>query len=204
MTLEDKRRRRLQFMKALYEKTDGRELAMVDMWELGDELGFSREDTGATAEYLVGEFLMEYAALGGAISITHLGVREVEESMQNPDSPTQHFPPINVIQIGYMANSSIQQGSPGSVQVSVNELAPIATFVEEVRAALDGLGLTPGDRQALAAELSSVESQLQSSRPRRDAILGSLSAVRDILVGAAGNVTAHALLESLAAISGQT
>lgn len=202
MNLEDKRRRRLQFMKALYDKTDGRQLAMVDMWEVGDELGFSREDTEATTEYLVGEDLMEYAALGGAISITHLGVREVEESMQNPESPTQHFPPINVIQIGYMANSSIQQSSPGSVQVSLNDLAPTATFVEEVRAALEDLGLEPGDRQALAAELTTLESQLQSSRPRRDAIAGSLSAVRDILVGAAGNLTAHGLLESLAAISG--
>lgn len=93
MSLEDKRRRRLQFMKALYEQTDGRELATVDMWELGHELGFSRDDTEATTEYLVGEYLMEYAALGDAISITHLGVREVEESMQNPRCSDSTLPP---------------------------------------------------------------------------------------------------------------
>lgn len=90
------------------------------------------------------------------------------------------------------------------MQVSLNDLSSVATFVDDVRGALDTLGLRPEVRQALAAELSTVESQLQSSRPRGDAVAGALSAVRDILVGAAGNVTAHALLEKLAAISGQT
>jgi hypothetical protein len=91
-------------------------LAFVNGYELGDELGLSSEETDRVIEYLKEELLLTYQGLGG-ISITHLGVLEVERALSNPKQETEHFPPaINVIQVGSMHGSQIQQGTIHSKQ----------------------------------------------------------------------------------------
>jgi hypothetical protein len=52
------------------------------MWEIGDQLGFDRDLTISIAQYLKGEGLLEFRALGGIISITHYGNKEVEENLK--------------------------------------------------------------------------------------------------------------------------
>ncbi len=92
----------------------GAKMSFVDMAELGMEIHLSREECEGTVEYLAGEGLLKYVALGGIISITHLGVIEVEAALQKPDEPTAHFPAVhNTINIGTMSNSVIQQGGDG-------------------------------------------------------------------------------------------
>jgi hypothetical protein len=53
------------------------------MWDIGDQLGFDRDLTISIAQYLKGEGLLEFRALGGIISITHYGNKEVEENLKN-------------------------------------------------------------------------------------------------------------------------
>lgn len=85
------KRKRFQFLKSLYEITGGNLFASVNMWELGQELGFTRSDTDLIVQYLVGEGLVKYFTLGGGIVITHWGVVQVEEALTQPDKPTQYF-----------------------------------------------------------------------------------------------------------------
>lgn len=67
-SLEDKKRRRLEYMNALYEATDGSQMVFVDMWELGTELGWERPSTDVTVEYLRAE---------GLLSTSHLAERSL-------------------------------------------------------------------------------------------------------------------------------
>ena len=115
MTLDEKKKYRLLFLKKLYEDCDGDTLALVDMYELGNEIGVPGDSIYTTAQYLQGEGLPQIRTMDGNVSITHEGILEIEEAIENPDQRTEHFPPINIINIHSMENSVIQQGSPGGV-----------------------------------------------------------------------------------------
>lgn len=67
------KRKRFQFLKSLYEITGGNRFSSVSMWELGQDLGFTRSDTDLIVQYLVGEGLVNYFSLGGGIVINPLG-----------------------------------------------------------------------------------------------------------------------------------
>jgi hypothetical protein len=198
-TLEEKRANRLKFMRSLYEATGGRSLQMVNMFDLGPQVGIVGEDLEGVTEYLVGEGLMEYAALGGEISITHRGVVEVEESMANPDEPTAHFPPINLISIGVMSNSQIQQGSPAAVQAGQWQTSgdDIRAFVSELRRTRDQLGLDEDGIHDLETQLTAIEKQAASDSPRWERIRSGLLVIQEILTTAAGTALAQVLLGQL-------
>ena len=79
--LERKREQRSQYLKKLYERTNGSERVIVDRYELGGELGFDVGTTDDVVDYLRGEGFVKSMSLGGDISITHRGIVEVEENM---------------------------------------------------------------------------------------------------------------------------
>jgi hypothetical protein len=56
----------------------------VDMWEVGNELGWDRETTETTYDYLQGEGLLKAMTLGGGATITHDGPKEVEKAEEHP------------------------------------------------------------------------------------------------------------------------
>ena len=55
--------------------------------------------------------------------------------------------------------------------------------------------------QEVAADISTIESQIKSSRPKSIIIKESLKGIKTILEGAAGNILASMLLEKLASIN---
>jgi hypothetical protein len=118
-SLLEKKEQRLRFMHRLYEVTDGSPLVDVESTRIGEEFGWSEQETDRVVEYLMGEGLVEYFAGGNMINVTHAGVVEVEAVLDNPDRGTEHFPPAgNVIVIGQMHSSQIQQGTEGSQQLA--------------------------------------------------------------------------------------
>jgi len=91
-SIAEKHRLRFQFLDLLYDKTEGSELEMVNMWDMGEELGWDEGTTRLVVQYLVGEGLARILAIGGGTVITHLGVQEVERARSQPDRPTALFP----------------------------------------------------------------------------------------------------------------
>ena len=86
--------------------------------------------------------------MGGIISITHYGIKEVEDAKASPAQPTHHFPAVNVINVGSMVNSAIQQASPDALQTiqpGDSRSGEIIEVLNQVRSALDNLGLRPSD-----------------------------------------------------------
>lgn len=113
-SIEEKRAQRLKFMRALYEVTDGDELARTSSRELGTNLELTLKQTELAVQYLVGEELVSDAAMGGVISITHGGVVEVEEALLNPFHATRHFPPVAG------PGSPLGSGSFGDLSIGVD------------------------------------------------------------------------------------
>jgi hypothetical protein len=195
--VQRKKRQRFEFMKMLYEVTNGNEHAFVNALEIGNELGFERSDILLTTQYLDGEGLLKQVTLDYRVGITHLGVVEVESALENPDRPTVHFPPAqNIIHIQTMTNSVIQQGVvDGSQSVSLtnedNQL--IRDFLEVVSKCLPSLPVTDADREQAHAEVETTKSQLSSPKPRPEIIKGSLQALLSIL----GKVSASVLTSDI-------
>jgi hypothetical protein len=135
-TLQEKQEDRLRFIRRLYEKTDGSTFASAISGEIGHELGWSDERTDRAVEYLVGHGLAKYVSLGGHISLKHAGVLEVEGAWNNPDQPTAHFPPANIILVGEMHGSQIQQGTIHSQQGASSNVPS----VDQLLAAAESLG----------------------------------------------------------------
>ena len=186
--VEKKRKQRFEYMNALYEATGGRELSSVDMAEIGMALDFSKEECEATVEYLRGEGLIKHVSLGGFISITHLGVVEVETALQKPDEPTTHFPAVhNTINIGTMSNSVIQQGGDGSIQsaeINPCDQESISSFLTELSSSVSHLPLAPDDMDQFTAELNTLKSQIVTPKPRVQVVVDGLKYIMGVL----GNV----------------
>lgn len=190
-------KKRFQFLHRLYEKTEGNEREAINMWDLGNELGFERAETDKISQYLVGEYLMEYAGMGGIIRITHQGIIEVENAISHPEEPTQYFPPVNIISIHHMQNSQIQQGTVESTQsqhIESKTKNDISEFVELVKAKLSDLCLDAEDMAEIEADINTVQSQVSSSRPKKSILRECLSSMQRVLEGAAGSVVAQQLI----------
>src|SRR5690348_1167127 len=107
MDIEGRRVNRLRVMKAIFDLSGGSERQEVRGPQLTAEVGLSDQDLGDACDYLAGEGLIEVAMPDMSaspvpywVNITHLGIVEMEQSLEDPNEPTQHFPPaVSIINI---------------------------------------------------------------------------------------------------------
>jgi hypothetical protein len=193
--LEKRKEHRLRLLHALYEETEGDEHAFVKLWDLGREVGLSEDETTLAYQYLRGEGLLEARAMGGVVSITHWGVKQVEAALESPSEQTQYFPPaINVIQIERAINSPIQQASAGAsqiVSIRAEHLESLHGFLDRLDAVLPDLELPETDSREIQAQAATVRGQLQSAEPDRTVVSTAMDRLRGVLEGAAAAGTAE-------------
>lgn len=101
--------------------------------------------------------------------------------------------------IGSMNNSQLQQDSPNANQVlNVQQhYKSIHNFIDDLRGQSSKLPLNTDDKRELEAEISTIENQLSSPKPKQVIVTESLKSVRAILEGIAGSVIASGLLSQL-------
>jgi hypothetical protein len=76
-------------------------------------------------------------------------MREVEAMRTRPDEPTRHFVAFNVMNIGSMVGSQINQASPSAAQTTAETLSPTA-HGEAILAAVERMEtLDPQQRSEL-------------------------------------------------------
>jgi hypothetical protein len=200
--IQEAKRKRFQFLHRLYEITQGSQTLIIDVFKLGSELGFNREETNRITDYLRGEGLMKFQTSGGG-AITHDGVVQVERALSEPDQPTEYFPPANFIYVERMVGSQIQQGTYQSAQAatfSQGELEAVASFVQSLKSNMPELDLEPEAKAEAESEVASIEAQLNSPRPKTVIIQECLQSLRAILEGLAGNLIAGMLLEQISGL----
>lgn len=178
---------RYTLLNHLYQSVSGNTSYWVDMLELGQSIDFDDLYTRNLFSYLENEGLVERRALGGAIGITHYGVKEIEEANSYPDKPTQYFPPVqNIINIQNMHQSSIQQGTTNSTQnvtIANDNIETLKEFIKEAFNTIEKLHLSELHERELRAELETIKLQLSSPKPKKSILNEALHSVRTILEG---------------------
>ncbi|MEM5406018.1 hypothetical protein [Paraburkholderia unamae] len=161
MNLISKNNNRALFLNQLYVKGNGSNAALLDMWQIGNELGLSRDETENTVGFLVGEGLAAHRAIGGGIAITHAGVLRAEQATSKPEASTEHLPPVvNILHVQSMVGSQIQQGSNYSTQsqsVSQLDVEAIKGLIGKIKEGLVNVDLPAEVKAEADAEIQTVE-----------------------------------------------
>jgi hypothetical protein len=195
--VEDRRKQRLQFLHELYRLTNGNENAYANMYDIGKTYNFDNESILSCTQYLEGEGLLKSQALGGRIAglvgITHIGVKEVEGALINPQSSTKYFPPASAVHIinvqtMTMTNSQIVQGGSdnifgknivigsGTINVSEQQLARIPNeyaeslraFSENINKQLEGSQIPQEQVDSLKQSINNLAKELEDIRPGKE------------------------------------
>ena len=122
--IQAKQRLRFQILEIMYGAVDGNANAFVAEKALSEHLGIERRLLSYEIDFLVRERLL--GRHGQDVTLTHEGMREVEAMRTRPDEPTRHFVAFNVMNIGSMVGSQINQASPSAAQTTAETLSPTA------------------------------------------------------------------------------
>lgn len=205
INIEEMKVKRYKFLKKLYELTGGDELEFQEIDDLGKDLGFESDMTEKVAQYLNGEGLIKFVAIGGTICITHWGVVAIEKSVAEPEKPTKYFPPVNFISIGKMYNSQIQQASLGGTQkitIVESKFDEVKEVIRSLSSLLEEIELGEEQKSDIKVEIQTIDAQMLSSKPKSVIITECLSSVRKILEGATSSALTSGILSKIAALLG--
>ncbi len=204
MNFEEIKQKRFQFLLKVYNLSDADENKDIQSYKLGKSLGFSNNFTSNVIRYLYKEGLIKFKEDSGVvIGISHYGIIEVENALSKPDKPTEHFPPINIINISEMKNSQIIQDSHDVLQVKKNDKELIESLKDLIKFAennLDELDLKKSEEQEFQTELKTIETQLSSPKPKRNILKECISSLKKIMESATGQIIASQIIDKLSII----
>jgi hypothetical protein len=175
--IDEKRLQRFQFLKAVYDKTSAKRLEIVNMGDIGKELGWLDEITDAVADYLVGEGLIKYWTMGGGIAITHEGIKEVERALENPSEATAHFPAFQYVLSGDFRGAILNVGSnlkhlsqtiESNESINTSSRHELAQLLEQLRSDLEAVPTeykAQAESVAMAAERAVSDATSQRPNP---------------------------------------
>lgn len=205
MELEEKKKKRFEFLGILYELSNADSID-ISTEQITRKVGIDYDGIEASqiARYLKNEGLIDYISFT-TIHITHKGIKVVEEALAKPNEPTEYFPPvINFIKINKMLNSQILQGSTGSNQtfnLTEQNLDSLEKFVQLFEQKFSELPFSSeDDKNEASAEVRTIKTQLTSPRPKEIVIQESRKTLRNILEGMTGSILATELLKYLLGI----
>ncbi|NOJ28191.1 MAG: hypothetical protein DA330_09300 [Nitrososphaera sp.] len=170
----------LRFLNALYEEAKGSENPLVSMWDIGEKIGTGGEpsvETDDVVNWLVGEGLVRLVAVGGGISLTHHGIKEIEDAKRKPDKDTDHFSPNIIHNVIYnyapMNNPVFQQGTINSTQnvhLGGSEQKEILQLLDELKKSLESNQIDKDGKEELQKDIGMIEDEINSKKPRRQVI----------------------------------
>ena len=112
----DRQDARRRFLELLEEWSAGRTRAVFPLSRLAEELGLDRREAAQAFEWLRNAGLVELAGGRPMVAITHAGLTAVERRDALAVAPPSGS--VNVINIGPVEDSQIQQGTNESAQRS--------------------------------------------------------------------------------------
>ena len=195
--IDEIKKQRFQFIHHLWQVTGGDQSKRVLIRQISEELGMNENEARVIVQYLSGEELLEITTHGfnvpsyldASLYIKHKGIMEVEQALSKPEAPTSHFPAsvVNYINVGTMTNSNIAQASSGSNQtITINQEVKqdLADLTNTLKKFLDSQELQQDKKDELRSDISTIESQLESPKPKTGILSESLSSAKGILESA--------------------
>ena len=207
--LKMKQKRRIAFLNKLYDLSDGSISNPINGAEIAVQIGLSDDGNLLTdiAKYLENEDLIKVAAwirgFPASVQLTHSGLKEIEVALGNPDKPTEHFMPVNILHVENMIGSNIQQGSVNSNQSLSfnNEVKPeLAEFLNKLKREIPNLGLDEESFQELQAEINTAEAQLTSPKPKVSILSECLRSIQRVLEATTGSAIGGHLATKIPAL----
>lgn len=209
--------KRLSFLHWLYDLTSADRNNSVKLEEIIQKSGITHSDAISIGQYLhdeqlIGHLLfpkskkstvLKYAGMFNAqdfdsyrhlwnpkrpISITHKGIKELEQVLNNPAESTEHFQSITTINhihnSGIMSNLNIQQNTTDSDQTLViNSIQrrELQEIINQMKENVTDKQLTLEQKQRLELEVATLELQSKLPRPMIQRIKESLLSAKEIL-----------------------
>ncbi len=190
MDLDQRKKNRFIFLEKMYNEADGSDEPVFAMEQIGEHLSLNFAETNRIVNYLINENLIEPYGFGGTIKLTHQGIKEVEQALENPDKPTQHFLPINIVNIGTMTNSTLQQATHNSTinyYFNDEKIKELNNIIESIKNIQDTLNISIELHKELISEIETLEIQKTSPKPKIVIINESLKTIRNLLENVVGN-----------------
>jgi len=149
----------------------------------------------------VRKIILEWSLKLEADGITGKGMSFSSEEKEKAQAVTYKIK--NYIH-GNIQDSQIQMEATNSAQTSSVEfdIEQLAKLVEALRSTIEAVGIDKQGRQELDSEISTLEAQINSPKPKFSIIGESLASVRHILEGASGNLVASGLLHQIGTLFG--
>ena len=138
-------------------------------------------------KYHIGGYADRHLSVDRDIIIRRLLERD---QTLNPTASVAH----HTINVGNMVGSSIQQNSPGASTNLTYSGSDLEHLVEQIRTIASQLSLTPQDKDALDADIATIEVQAKAGRMQSPVIKEALISARGIVERiASGGLTAGLL-----------
>jgi DNA-binding PadR family transcriptional regulator len=206
--LKMKQKQRIAFLNKLYDLSDGSTSNPINGAEIAGQIGLSDGNILTDiAKYLKNEGLIKVTVqirgFPASVQLTHSGLKEIEEVLDNPNNSTEHFMPVNILHVENMIGSNIQQGSVNSNQsLSFNNevKAELAEFLNKLKHEIPNLSLDNEYSQELQAEINTAEAQLTSPKPKVSILSECLTSIQRILEATTGSAIGGHLATQIPAL----
>ncbi len=172
----EKMKDRLEFLNQSLEWSTQDTLAVINIWEVGDALGWDRDRTRQAYEYLSQKGFLQARTLGGGYSITAQAVDLVTRADGGQESPSQYFPPLASLNItgGTIVGANI--ASPhGSVVVGGDitigdpiDADVVSKAIAGLREAVRGSTIDEAVKEDVLTDVAALESQRQKATQTPD------------------------------------
>jgi len=201
-TLEQKKAARFKMLEKFYQESGGSENSFHSIFDIGEALHFSRDFALMTSEYLNGEGLIEFKAMGGIAGITHYGIVQYERAIEKPEKESVYFPPVNIIQnilhVEKMNNSQIQQGTTDSKQEMTKngKYDELMLWLQDFEEALKR-EKKEEILEELRDDIEFIKTSITTEKPNNKYLNVALNTIHGVLIGIASNAVFHELLKRL-------
>ncbi|RZF21156.1 hypothetical protein DAY19_14355 [Halobacteriovorax vibrionivorans] len=167
---KSKKEMRFLVLEEIYKTADGDTTCFIKLNDIADKVNLCNREVDTIGRFLSDEGLIEFRALGGIVSITHLGVKEIEEFYEDPKNSTENFPPMSrsYIYVENMSNSQIQQGTINSSQTYGNSSVNISGVLENLMNSIMKEDVPNIDKEASLANVKLLKSQVALPAEHRD------------------------------------
>jgi hypothetical protein len=163
MTLDEMDEPARQFLRRLFEQTNGQTSRQISMYAIGAELGWDREAASQAAQDLMAFGLVDIRTLSGGIGLSTEGAAVVQAALGSGDgSPA----------MPRLASGRIMDRSAGQA---------VERVCDAIKAQAGSLGLDFDTLAELMADLKTIADQLGSPRPKTAIVRESLRSLEAVL-----------------------
>lgn len=174
-----KQENRYKILLELWRAAEGREYTMVNFFDVASNVGFDKEQATEIYYYLSGEGFFELDAAGGAVTLSHRAIVEIEKSIKYPQHSTEHFP-STVIQNFNAPVGSVQTGNHNAANVNQNIGQNFSEILEQLTTLKNQFQMSSAiDKEEAVEIVDDLQKEIVKEMPNKNKIKLFLVSTKD-------------------------